>query len=104
MWFIRRLIAFTLGIGLGYTAHFAWGHERYNPPPQYDHPYRGKLTILRMSQETLQRRCRASISVPVKACTTFTRGRCTISLGPLADEGTLRHETAHCNGWTHPYP
>ena len=31
LWLIRRMVAFTLVIGLGYTAQLAWGHDHARP-------------------------------------------------------------------------
>src|SRR5262249_33665765 len=84
------------------------------PPEEFDHPYKGKLTIMRLPLKDVRLRCANAITVmpgPVLACARVSAdgSDCTIFLpsddvirasGKIPDE-VLRHERGHCNGWTH---
>jgi hypothetical protein len=79
------------------------------PPAQFDHPYTGKLTILKPDDYALIRVVCSDAADPI-ACafrtydtTTGETLACVIMLGPAAqnDERALRHEIGHCNGWRH---
>ena len=74
------------------------------PPAQYDHPYRGRLTIREATPEMLQRACGGTVgpfAIIFGCAHSHTPQRCTIYLrqGMPADQraATLRHEIGHCN-------
>lgn len=70
------------------------------PPPQYDHPYRGRHHIIWMDDYALQAVCHYPGAA---ACTGRFRDGCRTyiskSWAPY-QQPILRHETAHCNGWS----
>jgi hypothetical protein len=80
------------------------------PPVEYDHPYRGKLTLRKAKDQAEIRRFCSSVSFNLgfaPACGYVYPDRCDImvladgeirKLG-LTPEVVLRHELAHCNGW-----
>lgn len=78
----------------------------YYPAPEFDHPYKGELTIVTaQSAEELQKACR---NVPAAlGCSERWPTKCLITLAPdsiikahgWTMEAVIRHETAHCNGW-----
>ena len=79
------------------------------PPAKFDHPYTGKLTILKPDDYALIRVVCSDSADPI-ACafrtfdtTTGETIACVIMLGPKVhdDERALRHEMGHCNGWRH---
>jgi len=92
--------------------------DRSMPPPEFDYPYKGELTVTRDSDEfpTL-RQCRppgmilgcARVTIPFEGGPSRT---CSIWIAPdsfLEIFGTnyeemLRHELAHCNGWPSYHP
>jgi hypothetical protein len=82
------------------------------PPAEFDHEYKGKLTILKEDNYVfLQYVCK---DVPnAIACSYRTYDSvsgatlsCLIMLGPAAHENAevLRHELGHCNGWPGDHP
>jgi hypothetical protein len=78
--------------------------DRYRtvPPPKYDVPYAGKLT-LRISSDDVAW-CKSTI-----ACTFSSLSSCHIIMAPdelIISKGldpldVFRHEQGHCNGWSH---
>jgi hypothetical protein len=80
------------------------------PPPEFDYPYRGELTIVdALDQEQVRAKCpgaKFTIGVAL-ACAIRWPLSCTIVLAPEADlkaaglplDLVMRHELAHCNGW-----
>src|SRR5262245_13351965 len=79
------------------------------PPPQYDRPYHGQLTVERVgSIAELFRLCPNGVKQPI-GCAFPNGNSCRIYLVPdsviRAANSTLarimRHEIAHCNGWKH---
>lgn len=88
----------------------------WNPPARFDHPYHGKLTVYRLPQPEVARRCKM-LGVPgaysnQRGCSFYfgTPGTaCTIIVikepyqeqTPLA---VIRHEIGHCNGWPADHP
>jgi hypothetical protein len=82
------------------------------PPPEFDRPYTGKLTVLKEDNFVFIRHVCADVPNAV-ACSFRTYDSisgetlsCLIMLGPgtWEDERALRHETAHCNGWPGDHP
>jgi hypothetical protein len=103
---IRGLAAIAL---LTATPAMAQPHQVI-PPPEYDKPYTGKLTIERSEyQHVVRQNCPYSPFPILLGCAkTFpAENRCWIMM--MDDEFmkkkridsaiVLRHETAHCNGW-----
>ena len=80
-----------------------------DPPAQYDHPYAGELTVHMVERSNVWRECsengRYKVRRDAAGCAIFAPGRCTVYLAtktrraPL--DAILRHEIAHCNGWSH---
>jgi hypothetical protein len=93
------------------TSAAAVAGERIVPPPEYDHPFAGELTVFTArNQDEVRAACPRTQFPPMGAlgCAPYIRpGRCHIVLAPDADiikvgfppELVRRHEIAHCNGW-----
>jgi len=84
---------------------------RQLPPPEYDKPYEGKLTITRArDKQHLAALCR--LDKPNIACAWPRGPSCEIIMVPdemiVADgfipELVLRHEQGHCNSWPKDHP
>ena len=79
------------------------------PPLEYDHPYKGKLTVERStSQVEIRLNCPYSPFRYLLGCAKSpAEGECYILMWDdeslkklrMPPEVVLRHETAHCNGW-----
>ena len=86
---------------------------RVLPPAEYDHPYRGKLTIERStSQEYIRSKCGPTIFPYHLGCAFLQPTGCFIL---MADDATIRkhgwtteivrrHEESHCGGWPSHHP
>jgi hypothetical protein len=74
------------------------------PPERYNHPYSGPV-IERVLPLGEARAACAHMGAPADACAWVARGTCYLVIprnGPVKDLGAyVRHERAHCNGWTH---
>ena len=82
------------------------------PPPQYDHPYEHRMIVETVPYFEVQGGCRSHPpNGRYEACSwTFTDSAgkpvCHIIYPRLQDVGEddmvrlVRHETAHCNGWS----
>lgn len=82
------------------------------PPKQYDHPYKGKLTVETVrSQDDLREACGGSYRPGLTlgcARRSYDGSSCHIYLVPeeiivarrWTRELMLRHEIGHCNGWS----
>jgi hypothetical protein len=75
------------------------------PPARFDHVYPGHITVVWMDYAEIIRRCR-STTMQTRACMIYRgNGQCVILIN-AAYRGTwlqpliLRHERAHCNGWS----
>jgi hypothetical protein len=73
-------------------------------PAQFNHAYRGHLTVHYGTQEEVHARC----GFNARACAMPRGGSCSIYLPvstPMASPEILAalraHEIAHCNGWRH---
>jgi hypothetical protein len=82
------------------------------PPAEFDHEYKGKLTVLKEDNYVFIRYVCKDTANPV-ACSFRTYDSvsgetlsCLIMLGPATwnDERALRHEIGHCNGWPGDHP
>jgi hypothetical protein len=70
------------------------------PPPQYDHPYKGQVIEQRLSFWQIIKLCHG----PTSACSWVTDGVCYIALPQDEKDNRLialmrQHEIGHCNGW-----
>ena len=83
----------------------------YLPPAEFDKPYPGKITIETVTSAQLQARCAAASQWSL-GCSFPRPGNCLILLVSETSmlivgwtlEAMLRHERAHCNGWTQDHP
>ena len=90
----------------------------WNPPPEFDHPYKGKLDTRYLPQPEVFKECSRMMlenngstkgAYPeMRGCSTqfdnYTS--CIIILidkpwKNTTPEAVLRHEIGHCNGWNH---
>src|SRR5213595_314379 len=79
------------------------------PPPQYDHPFHGKVIVSYDAPGA----CGSVYGGHASGCAYVSKGVCRIHLRPkgstygffvMDNEGianVFRHERAHCNGWRH---
>jgi len=85
------------------------------PPPEYDHPFTGKLEVHYLNDGALEIKahCPANKYGQRLGCATIIRPEyCQIYIGPideletygLTDITVLRHEIGHCNGWPGDHP
>jgi hypothetical protein len=85
---------------------------RLMPPLEHDHPYSGpgKLTVIHAAtQDEVRQKCPGTVFPKAGAhgCAISHQGGCTVVTASVADmkavgltmDITMRHETAHCNGW-----
>jgi hypothetical protein len=77
------------------------------PPPQYNHPYKGPVAEIVMSLAQARALCRKHGAI-ADACSWIKDGKCYIVMprdGPVkALAPYRRHEVAHCNGWPAHHP
>ena len=86
--------------------------EMHLPPVEYDKPYPGKITIETVTSAQLQARCAAASQWSLGCSFPKGTNSCHILLVDEASmkavgwtlEVMLRHERAHCNGWTQDHP
>jgi hypothetical protein len=107
---MRHILAMVVTL----AATPAWGQTNIAiPPPEYDHPYKGKITIQRFSdQKVLRAQCSPSPFPYLLGCAREAMGVCYIAMADdeLLDklnfpaEIVLRHERAHCNLWPNHHP
>src|SRR5205085_10400186 len=79
------------------------------PPPEYDKPFTGKLTEIRVPPETMRAICPKTIFPLTLACAYPTRDQSECLIIMLSDEMlkaagwapeiVRRHEVGHCNGF-----
>jgi hypothetical protein len=88
------------------------------PPLEYDHPYTGKLRIIRADKDLLFKMCPAPLGLgadqlgcahpyPIEnECVIFLASNDILEITGWSEEILLRHEIGHCNGWpgNHPNP
>jgi|SRR5271170_3429605 hypothetical protein len=74
------------------------------PPERYNHPYAGPVIEQVLPLGETRTLC-AHMGAPADACAWVAHGACHIVIprnGPVKDlQAYVRHERAHCNGWTH---
>jgi hypothetical protein len=75
----------------------------FPPPPEFDNPYDGDLTIQRLSWEEIRKNCppgtHACAYVWPKACIVMIPEDDFLKRRGRQFEEILRHEIGHCNGW-----
>jgi hypothetical protein len=69
------------------------------PPVEYDHPFKGQMTIRIASTKALAKIC--YLALTTEACARLRAGICEIYIASdfYRDQIMLRHEIGHCNGW-----
>jgi hypothetical protein len=118
----KLLMAAAMLIALAGNSHAEQRFTTSMPPPEYDVPYIGELTIwVASSQEAMRQHCTGTYFGPLGIATacagpTKNRQRCSIWLHKSIVDGksvtgmklslanALRHELAHCNGWPKDHP
>jgi hypothetical protein len=86
------------------AAHAQYVNGAGLPPTEYDHPYKGKLTVTVMEDDTtIFENCRISLIACAKRregnCTIFVRDAQYIKRRGYDPDWVMRHEIGHCNGW-----
>lgn len=73
------------------------------PPPQFDHPFQGRLEIhAHYGGELTAWNGPCFPFLGAYACAKVVDGVCTIwAVKNKLDARLLRHEIGHCNGWRH---
>jgi hypothetical protein len=80
------------------------------PPPEFDHPYVGKIKVIRDSAWSLPCRPRSLSSrlgcayppdETDEECVIYLAERGEIEEAGYTENAVWRHEIAHCNGWKH---
>ena len=86
----------------------------WDPPPEYDFPYPGKMIIRALPQPQVVKECGR---ISKGHLTALDRRGCSKILSPnvclvvivdktykrATPKAVLRHEQGHCNGWEHPF-
>ena len=86
----------------------------WNPPPEFDFPYPGKMILRRLPQPEVVKECAKMSNGKLTA---LDRRGCSKILSPTSclvitvdktykgatPKAVLRHEQGHCNGWKHPF-
>ena len=69
------------------------------PPVEYDHPFKGRMTIRIASTKALAKIC--YLALTTEACARLRAGICEVYIASdfYRDQIMLRHEIGHCNGW-----
>lgn len=79
------------------------------PPTRFDHPYDGPTVIQKLPTDNVRRQCMERFGTDwglavIKGCGGVIDGTCYVIVGRYAKVSSLpmliRHEIAHCNGWT----
>lgn len=82
------------------------------PPKEYDHPFKGKLNVVKLQPMDVHVRCTGTRQMLygsyVEACAEPFGDYCTIVLPIVGKPEYLirlrRHEVGHCNGWPRDHP
>jgi hypothetical protein len=104
---IGLIVLFIIGI-----VHCAKAQPpgKFLPPEEFDHPYEGKLHVIRVySQDDVRRLCpRTTFNESYAlACMTLFTNHCRITIAAddviqaagFEPDLVMRHEIGHCNGW-----
>jgi hypothetical protein len=91
--------------------------SRALPPLEYDHPYTGKLRIIRADKDLLLKKCPAPLGLGAEQlacayraypseneCVMFLPSNDLLEITGWSEEILLRHEIGHCNGWPANHP
>jgi hypothetical protein len=74
------------------------------PPLRYNHAYSGPVIERVLPLQAARRAC-AHMGLHSDACSWLSGGKCHLVIprgGPVKDlRAYVRHERAHCNGWSH---
>ena len=117
---VRLILAISLAfIALAAPANAGRNAPVWNPPARYDHPYHGKLTVLRLPQWHVYQACKklfakhevdANAYPGQKGCAiNLSKSECLVvvireKFVVTKPKDALRHEIAHCNGWPAHHP
>lgn len=79
-----------------------------NPPARFDHPYDGKTVIRMIDRANVWKECSRNGAVKMRrdvaGCARVQDGACIIHIATRTKrapiDAIIRHETAHCNGWS----
>jgi len=77
----------------------------FRPPPEYDKPYTGELTIKHVSTDELKMVCwepgRACTHTDMfnRSCIIYILDDPALLLSGVDPDEVMRHEIRHCNGW-----
>jgi len=86
---------------------------KYLPPEEFDHEFKGELTVKRGTQQELRIACpntfrpgNLALGCALRylsgaACVIYIVNDSTLQFANWDYEIVLRHERAHCNGWHH---
>ena len=95
--------------------------KNHLPPEEFDHEYKGQLTVIRGTQDDLRAACAGAFKpgysaigcakrrfdgafFDADACTVYIVNDAALRSLNWDYEVVLRHERAHCNGWHHEPP
>jgi hypothetical protein len=101
---MSRFGGIALALVLNMAAASAQVIWTFPPPPEFDKPFDGDLTIQRLSWDEIQKNCPPG----TLACAWVTPKVCVVMIpnddflkrrGGRQYEDILRHEIGHCNGW-----
>ena len=100
------IVGLAFCLTTGPAAAQGWMPER--PPPEYQVPYEGVLTMIGVPLREISSHCRNMKNVWACAYHNAAKDSCTIYV-PINVPQALRdalyeHEIGHCNGWWHPQP
>lgn len=109
-WMCVLATAMLLGL---YSCAEAQYRSPLQPPWYYDYPYRGKLTVIYLSPDSVHEVCKRGLqldpSARVRACAYTYDKRpdlCEVVMPHKTAysrdiwDQIFRHEIAHCNGWS----
>jgi hypothetical protein len=114
----QKELNYVLGLRSKYVVEYK---REFFPPPEYDRPYTGKLTIERVADPAaVKLHCPelrypvgcAKVAYDLSSCVIFIVSDEFINRQPneirrlfaYSYENFLRHELAHCNGWPADHP
>jgi hypothetical protein len=87
--------------------------KNYLPPPEFDHPYKGEMKIIRGTQQELRAACPTSFKPGNNAlgcmkmhlegmpCVVYILNDIGLQMTGWDYDIVFRHERAHCLGWKH---
>ena len=91
----------TLLIG-ALAANLAGCSLYLQPPPEYDYPHPGELTVQKADPHKVHFLCQNPRS---SGCAYVRPDHCLVIIANIGrDNELIRHEQAHCNGWPADHP